>query len=323
MKPRTNAPGAASWSPSCALEAQGRDRDREQRAALIALLQTRPNGAHWHEIMDRVVDTGDALRLWFEYFPMGLFGNSDADGLLEQARHDIDRWEQGPFRLHTVLDGTYPRQIRSVRQMPPILFTHGVTRDDEIAVSIVGSRTASQWGLDFASEAARRLVGGGVTVVAGLAEGIDTAAHRAALDSNGRTVAVLGNGLDRQYPRSNRLLQHEISERGMLMSQFMPDFAPTKWSFPARNAVMSAYGQATVIVEATEHSGTRIQAREAVSHGRAVVMTERVAQSTKWGAQLVGKPGVEIASTPAEAIDVIEQVLDRNSRASELLMPVR
>lgn len=154
--------------------------------------------------------------------------------------------------------------------MPPILFTEGELRPDERAVSVVGSRKASPTGRRFAQQVAEMLVEFGTTVLAGLAEGIDTAAHSAALAAGGRTVAVLGNGLEHFYPKSNAPLQRTIAVRGMLLSQFLPDFPPTKWTFPARNAVMSAYGAATVIVEAGEHSGTRTQAREAVAHGRAV-----------------------------------------------------
>ncbi len=109
----------------------------------------------------------------------------------------------------------------------------------------------------------------------------------------------------------------------MLLSQFVPGFAPTKWSFPARNAVMSAYGIATVIVEAGEHSGTRIQAREAVAHGRAVVLSESVALATSWGgAALVGQPGVHVARTPDEALRHVEQVVELDEQVTELLASV-
>src|ERR1700744_4410475 len=98
-----------------------------------------------------------------------------------------------------------------------------------------------------------------VTVVSGLARGIDTAAHRAALDAGGRTVAVIGTGIGRVYPAENRGLQNEIADRGLLISQFWPDAPPQKHTFLMRNATMSGYGLATVVVEAGEHSGARAQ----------------------------------------------------------------
>src|SRR5699024_12355289 len=102
----------------------------------------------------------------------------------------------------------------------------------------------------------------------GLAEGVDSAAHRAALDCGGRTVAVLGTGINRCYPRQHKELQEEVAKRGLLLSQFLPDAPPTKTSFPMRNAVMRGYAAATIVVEAGEYSGARIQARYALAHGR-------------------------------------------------------
>lgn len=300
----------------------GADYADEQRVALVALVQSRPDGLSYPELTAEVIEAGDALTVWEQHYPTGLFDNADAEKLLAEARDTLREWEAGPFTLQTLFDASYPEQVRSVRQMPPLLFTQGEVVAADRAVSVVGSRRASARGLQFAERVAQLLTDYQLTVVAGLAEGIDTAAHTAALRAGGRTVAVLGNGLDYFYPRSNRDLQAEIGRRGMLLSQFAPGFAPTKWSFPARNAVMSAYGIATVIAEAGEHSGTRIQAREAVAHGRAVVLSEAVALATSWGAALVGQPGVHVARTPDEALRHVEQIVELDDRVTELLASV-
>lgn len=293
----------------------------DERTALIALLEGASDERSWRRITDSVLDCDSAIAVWEQAHPSGLFTDADAERRLAAAREDLRRWDHARYQLHTMFDSTYPQQVRSVRQMPPLLFTEGQLLPHERAVSVVGSRKASAKGLEFARDLAQRLVEEGVTVVGGLAEGIDTAAHQATLDAGGRTVAVLGNGLDKTYPMSNAALQQTIATRGMLLSQFIPDFSPTKWAFPVRNAVMSAYGVATVVVEAGEHSGTRIQAREAVAHGRPVIVSDQVATSTSWGAHMVEQqlPRVFTAATAAAAIEHVNRIMERDSEVTKLV----
>ena len=156
-------------------------------------------------------------------------------------------------------------------------------------------------------------------MISGLASGIDTGAHTAALAAGGRTVAVIGTGIRNYFPGENRQLQDQIAAEGLVMSQFWPTAPPTRHSFPMRNAVMSAYGRATIVVEAGEASGARIQGRTAVEHGRPVILAESVTQSTEWGRKLVGGPGVSVAKSPAEAVAIVHRVLDTNRRIDDLL----
>jgi DNA processing protein len=172
-------------------------------------------------------------------------------------------------------------------------------------VSVVGSRRAGDGSLAWASEMSRVLVAAGITVVSGLAAGIDTVAHTTALDAGGRTVAVLGTGINRVYPAANRDLQDRIGRDGLVLSQFWPDAPGTKKSFPLRNATMSGYGRATIIVDAGETSGARIQARVGVEHGRAVILRDRVVQENEWAAALQHRPGVYVVSTVDEALAVV------------------
>jgi DNA processing protein len=159
--------------------------------------------------------------------------------------------------------------------------------------------------LTWASEVSAALVSAGVTVVSGLAAGIDTAAHHAALDAGGRTVAVLGTGINHVHPAANRELQERIAGEGLVLSQFWPDAAANKKSFPLRNATMSGYGRATIVVEAGETSGARIQARVGVEHGRAVILRDHVVRENDWAKALQSRPGVYVVSGVDEVLGVV------------------
>ncbi len=203
--------------------------------------------------------------------------------------------------------------------MPPFLFYEGDLRADDDGMSVVGSRAITERGRAFAQATAEFLVSEGLTVIAGLAEGIDTAAHRAALDAGGRTVAFIGTGISRRYPAKNAALQEEIAQRGLVLSQFYPDAPPTKSSFPMRNASMSGYGLATIVIEAGEHSGTRIQARLAGEHGRPVILTSDVVESTQWGRALAAAPHVSVVSNLAEMQDAVRSIRSAPDRLNNAL----
>ncbi|MFD0856904.1 DNA-processing protein DprA, partial [Actinomadura adrarensis] len=165
----------------------------------------------------------------------------------------------------------------------------------------------------FAASVARELVARDVTVVAGLALGIDAAAHRAALEADGRTVAIIGTGINRVYPAANRELHEEIAVRGLLLSQFWPDAPAQKHTFLMRNATMSGYGLATVVVEAGEHSGARAQARMAVEHGRPVILNDTVVRKNLWAQELEGRPGIYVASGPEDVLEIVDRLIKGES----------
>ncbi len=291
----------------------------DERAALVALLQARPAGMRWAEITAEVLEAGSALEVWHRVVPaalMSLPGELDA---LESAAQDIGLWTNQGCSLVSILDGDYPARLRGIHQAPPVLFARGTLIEDDSAVSVVGSRKATSRGLDIAAGIARELVSRGVTVVAGLALGIDSTAHRAALADGGRTVAVIGTGINSTYPAENRDLQKEIASRGLLLSQFWPDAPPRKQNFLMRNATMSGYGLATVVVEAGEHSGARAQARMALEHGRPVILTDLVAERNDWAQALVGRPGIHVASSLPSVLDVVDQLMaERAALGTEL-----
>ncbi len=286
--------------------------DDDERAALIALLRARPSKLTWAEITAEVTSRASARAFWDELHPAGLFDDIESsDGpsaTLADAARDVAQWRAANLGFLTIGDHDYPAQLREIHEMPPVLFHQGTLVKDEIGVSVVGSRQASARGLDIARSVAAGLAAREITVISGLAKGIDTAAHTATLEAGSRTVAVIGTGINQVYPAENRDLQARIGREGLVLSQFWPDAPPTKHSFPMRNAVMSGFGRATVVVEAGEHSGARIQARKAVSHGRPVILTDLVVNTNKWPSELVGRPGVHVAGSTAEIMSLVENI---------------
>ena len=167
-------------------------------------------------------------------------------------------------------DPEYPEQLRAVSHPPAVHVRGTLVRDDALAIAIVGSRKASPYGLRVATALARDLAARGVTIVSGLARGIDTAAHRGALEAGGRTLAVLGSGLDRVYPSENRELARRIAGAGAVLSQFPPGTPARPYHFPERNRVIAGLALGTVVVEAAEASGALITAGVAGDFGRLV-----------------------------------------------------
>ncbi|GAB3546791.1 DNA processing protein [Actinopolyspora lacussalsi] len=302
--------------------------DDEERAALLALLRVRPENTTWSRIASDVADSGSARAIWERCAAPTLFGPAtsgvhDAESETESAKKDIAAWRSAEFDFITFRDDEYPQQLREVNQFPPFVFVRGTLVPGENAVSVIGPRKASQEALDTAVDISARLVGVGFTVLSGLASGVDTAAHTAALESGGRTVAVIGNGIRRVYPAANRELQERIVREGMVLSQFWPDSPPAEHTFPMRNATMSAYGIATIVVEAGEHSGARIQARTAVEHGRPVILLDSVTRGTDWGAALRGQPGVFVVDSPRAAVSAVEQIVSGKQQVERLLAAPR
>jgi DNA processing protein len=178
------------------------------------------------------------------------------------------------IRALTLLDEEYPAALREVADPPPVLFVRGTLEPrDHPAVALVGTRRASSYGISVADRLARDLARAGVTIVSGLAKGIDTVAHQAAIDVGGRTIAVLGNGLDQIYPPENSRLAHRIVDTyaGALVAEFAPGVPPDAVNFPRRNRIISGLSTATLIVEAGEKSGALITADFALEQGRDVL----------------------------------------------------
>lgn len=290
-----------------------------EHAALVALLRSLPKGQGWGSVTEQVLEMGSAEQAWGARQGDALLPHPDRGKQLADAESEVTSWEASGWRFLSILDADYPARVREIHQAPPFLFAAGTVLDDDPAIAVVGSRQSSALGLERATSIATELSREGVTVLSGLAEGVDAAAHRAALAAGCRTVALIGSGISRYYPAKNRALQDEIARTGLVLSQFWPDGPPQRHNFLMRNAVMSGYGRATVVVEAGETSGARAQARMAVEHGRPVVLTDQVVRSNEWAQRLRHRPGVHVASTLSEVMDHVHRALDRDDKVDRLL----
>jgi DNA processing protein len=187
------------------------------------------------------------------------------------ARAYEARLDAGGFRF--VPRPQLPPLLRAIHDPPPGLFVRG---DADLgllqapAVAVVGARACSGYGASVARSIARELAGAGLLVVSGLARGVDAEAHRGALDANGPTVAVLGCGIDRDYPAAHAELARRIAEVGLIVSEYAPGVEPAPWRFPARNRIVAGLCAATIVVEARERSGALITADFALEEGREV-----------------------------------------------------
>lgn len=172
----------------------------------------------------------------------------------------------------TIRDAAYPSRLRNIHNPPLILYYKGVLPDFEgqPVIGVVGTRKASAYGLNNARQMAAQIAASGGLVVSGGASGIDTMALQGALDAGKPVVAVLGNGVDVVYPRSNRALFARIEENGCLMAEYLPGTGPKPWQFPERNRIISGLSNGVLVVEAPEKSGALITARDAFEQGREV-----------------------------------------------------
>ena len=289
---------------------------------MIALLRT--GRRSWVEYAELVEELGSATAALQQELAAGRepsgqtslipADSTTAEELLIQANHDLERWSAQGMQLVTVLDPGYPPNLRAVHDRPPMVFMSGrLTPADANAVAVVGARKATAPGLRHATAIAQHLVDRNFTVVSGLAAGIDTAAHSAALTANGRTLAVIGTGLARFYPPENHALQREIATRCAVVSQFWPDAPPTKRSFPMRNAVMSGMALATVVVEASQTSGARTQTRLALAHGRPVFLLSTLVERQAWAQQAAARPGTHVVGDPDEITAALERLISPGS----------
>jgi DNA processing protein len=290
----------------------------EERAAMVALLRVgrRP----WTEYAELVEERGsivavldDELERTGAACQTSLFSDGE-ETAIARATSDLARWSAAGMELVTVLEPGYPPNLRAVHDRPPMVFVAGrLTREDARAVAVVGARRATDVGAAQAAAIAEHLVACGYTVASGLAAGIDTAAHTAALASKGRTVAVIGTGLARCYPLENQDLQRRIASECAVVSQFWPDAPPSRRSFPMRNAVMSGLSLASVVVEASHTSGARMQARLALAQGRPVFLLASLVERQDWAREYATRPGTHVVRSPEEITAVIERLISPGS----------
>jgi len=199
----------------------------------------------------------------------------------------------------------YPSLLREISNPPPILFLRGsLVPADSMAVAVVGSRRPTLAGMEMAKTLAGDLAGAGFTIVSGLARGIDTAAHRGALEAGGRTIAVLGSGIDNLYPPDNAGLADAIAAGGAIVTEFMPGCGPLRQNFPQRNRVISGLALGTVVIEAGERSGALITATCALDENRTVFAVPGTPGYTKSkGANKLIKEGARLVESARDVLD--------------------
>jgi DNA processing protein len=277
---------------------------QERQRSLLALCAVR--GAHWN-VIARAAQKPEGL----ERLIAGELAEKSSDAVstaealadakvapthLERADRAIEAAATVGARLITVLDDDYPTNLRLIYNLPPFLFARGrLRRDDAKSVAVVGTRNASDEGLRRAAMLAALLAEQKVTVLSGLARGVDTAAHEATLAAAGRTIAVIGTGILRTYPAENAELAERILENGAIVSQFWPDQPPTSYTFPRRNVVTSGMSQGTVVIEASSTSGAKMQARLALEHGKQVFLIRTLVTDQPWAQQYLERGAIEVA----------------------------
>lgn len=285
-----------------------------EQAATLAL--TRASPGEWYRTAAVIYETGSAVALLNGHIGyMAEEQRAYAAQLVERVNHAdvaaserlIERMAERGVRLLTVLDEEYPANLQLIYNRPPFIWVEGALKpEDSRAIAIVGTRQASDDGRRRAAQLASELARENVTVISGLARGVDTAAHTATLDAGGRTVAVIGQGLCTPiYPRENQSLATAIRAHGALVSQFWPDAPPRPWQFPMRNVVMSGIAVGTVVVEASATSGAKMQARLALEHGKRLFLMQSLVDSQEWARRYAERPGVTVVRSHEDVLEAL------------------
>lgn len=223
----------------------------------------------------------------------------------DKVEQEIERARKNNIQLIAINEKAYPADLRRIHGAPLILYIKGgLEESDKYAVAIVGSRGATAYGMQIAEKMGYKLASSGITVVSGMARGIDTAAHRGALRAGGRTIAVLGSGVDVPYPSSNRGLMNLIAAKGAVISEFSLGTKPIGENFPARNRIISALSLGVVVIEATLDSGSLITVGYALEQGKDVfAVPGNITSGNSRGTNNLIKKGARLVGSAEEVID--------------------
>jgi DNA processing protein len=279
-----------------------------------------------------LVDTfGDARAAWEapvdEWRAAGISPKIIEKFVQLRSQVDLDKvWEQiQEYKIQVITweDSTYPRRLKEIDQPPPVLYILGdYLPEDEWAVAIVGTRRITPYGRQVTEEIASHLARSGVTVVSGLARGVDGVAHQAALNTGGRTLAVLGSGVNRVYPPEHRRLAEQIVAHGALISDYAPGTPPEASNFPPRNRIISGLSLAVVVVEAGETSGALITANFAAEQGRDVfAVPGNILAPQSQGTNRLVQQGAHPLLHVKELLDALELNTIVEHRAARSVLP--
>ena len=289
----------------------------DSREALIQINQVRGLGsATIHRLLSALGSAEGVLRAapsaWREI--LGRFATDEVmEGLQRAGRgeglaEEMERAGKRDARILTLLDPDYPALLRQIPDPPPVLYVRGtLLEEDEAAVAIVGTRAATPYGLSAACDLAQGLARAGITVVSGLAEGIDAAGHEGALGGGGRTLAVVGHGLSTVYPARHAGLAERITRSGAVLSEFPMWMPPAQMNFPRRNRVIAGLSLGALVVEAPRKSGALITAREAMEQGREVfAVPGPVTSRASEGANGLLKDGAGVVTCAEDILRALE-----------------
>ncbi len=253
----------------------------------------------------------------------------------EEAEKQVKLAEKNKVGWITFKDEDYPQNLKQIYDFPPFFFIQGnLTERDDMAVAIVGTRTASTYGRNMAEKISADLSAKGFTIVSGFASGIDTYSHQAALAAGGRTIAVFGSGLDVIYPKENKKLVERVIEKGAIISEFMLGTKPEKENFPTRNRIISGLSLGVIVVEAGAKSGALLTAQFALDQNKEVFaipgnLTSRTSEGTnaliKQGAKLVTSAEDIVTelkvytSTGAEKVKIMPELIAEEKSIYQIL----
>jgi DNA processing protein len=239
-----------------------------------------------------------------------------------EVREEIDRISEAGARIVPFNDPNYPLRLRMISDPPPFLYIKGeIRKEDEKAVAVVGSRSASDYGVRITRQLCQGLAALGFTVVSGMARGIDGVSHETALGANGRTIAVLGSGVDVVYPPEHEELYRKMSQHGAIVSELPIGTPPFSYNFPSRNRLISALSLGVVVVEATEKSGSLITAALALEQGREVfAVPGEAGASRSRGTHRLIRQGAKLVENVEDIVEEIApQILVRGKLAQKAL----
>lgn len=234
---------------------------------------------------------------------------------------EFNRWEsidkllnlckQREIKIHSYLDREYPQLLKEIHDPPVVLFCKGeIKPEDHFGLAVVGSRRLSEYGRRVTERIAYELASCGLTIVSGLARGIDCVAHNAALSAGGRTLAVLGSGVSCIYPSENKALSERIIKNGAILSEFYPDEGPRKEHFPRRNRILSGMTVGTVVTEATINSGALITASFALEQGREVfAVPGNITSKNSEGTNNLIQKGAKVVTKREDILEEIGQFI--------------
>lgn len=220
------------------------------------------------------------------------------------------------LNITTMADANYPRQLRDIEGAPAVLYSRGeYLEKDALAISVVGTRKPSAYGKLITGKLVKELARLGFTIVSGMALGIDTSAHLAALDSGARTIAVMGGGFEKIYPMENRYLVEKIASSGAVMTEFSIFATPDRWTFPRRNRIVSGLSMGTIVIEAPDKSGALITARLATEQGKEVFVVPGPVTDDRYSG------GHRLIQKGAKLLTSVDDLLEEFSDLKKTLKP--